>query len=107
MSVTIKKHNDDRIGVISDTDAYEDILSKCKDTYPSKILPDVPYFVIPAGLVHRLIISDLRNTPTNVKNIVSEFDGDYGHCPNCDAVVSDVAEPHRCRHCNQALVWWR
>ena len=43
--------------------------------------------------------------PKKPLNINSEYNGDYGTCPNCTKSVSDYDEFKICRGCGQALDW--
>lgn len=34
-----------------------------------------------------------------------EYDGYYGRCPDCNRVIYDYKDRHRCYNCGQALDW--
>lgn len=37
--------------------------------------------------------------------ITTEYDGDYGHCPNCDGILADYSDTRVCKSCGQKLDW--
>ena len=46
-----------------------------------------------------------KQTPKKPINKTLEYDGYYGRCPDCNRVIYDYKDRHRCYNCGQALDW--
>lgn len=46
-----------------------------------------------------------KQIPKKPLDISKLYNGDYGHCPCCNRVVSDYKEMKVCSDCGQALDW--
>lgn len=46
-----------------------------------------------------------KQIPKKPLDIIIEYNGDYGRCPNCNHTVSDYDDLNICRNCGQKLTW--
>lgn len=57
---------------------------------------------IKAEYITSVLEKEIEKEPLNK---TSEYDGDYGYCPNCNTIMCDYREIYRCGRCGQRIDW--